>query len=81
MHAKIINQFIPKKDIAKADKLLDPWHRLEAWRNLPEHSMRSNLRYIFPGIVWGTGAFLILVLFEELYWIPRHPQKKATTKH
>ena len=59
----------------------DPWARFEAWRDAPEISRRANLRRLFPGFLWGFGAFVVLVAIEELYWKPRHPEPAADQDH
>ena len=46
--------------------LKDPWTRFDAWRYVPDISRRANVRAMFPGFMWGLGAFVVAVGIETL---------------
>ena len=46
--------------------LRDPWTRFEAWRYAPEINRRANVRAMFPGFMWGLGAFVVAVGIETI---------------
>ena len=56
----------------------DPWTRFEAWRYLPEHSIRSKIPYLLPGFFWGIGTFLVLATAEEIYYYKKGDVRNST---
>ncbi|RDD40687.1 NADH dehydrogenase [ubiquinone] 1 beta subcomplex subunit 3 [Trichoplax sp. H2] len=50
--------------------LKDPWARFEAWRYDPRYNKAASFRKVFPGFLWGLGAFVIACGIEHFYAKP-----------
>ena len=62
----------------KIKRFHDPWTRLEAWRYLPEHSMKAKIPHLLPGFFWGIGLFVVLATTEEAYYYWKNDVKNST---
>ena len=62
----------------KNKRFHDPWTRFEAWRYLPENSIRSKIPFLLPGFFWGIGVFIVLATTEEVYYYMKKDVKNST---
>ncbi|KAJ1977809.1 hypothetical protein H4R34_003442 [Dimargaris verticillata] len=47
-------------------RLYDPWARREAWRKHPFFGPKNVLKGLAPGLGIATGAFALLLAYEQL---------------